>query len=79
KPGQIGTNYFYSFPLMIAAIDPKAEAQLVGLKGAVTSGRYLTERDPIRRADRFSYAPKGSRPKRARLPRGWWCGAAAPW
>ncbi|WP_151084503.1 ABC transporter permease [Nocardioides cynanchi] len=47
KPGQIGSNYLYQMPLMIAAVDPKAEAELVGLKQAVTSGRYLTERDHI--------------------------------
>jgi putative ABC transport system permease protein len=47
KPGQIGSNYLYRMPLMIAAVDPKAEADLVGLKQAVTSGRYLTERDHI--------------------------------
>ena len=47
KRGQIGAEFFYPFPLMIAAIDPKAEAKLVGLKGAVTSGRYLTEGDHV--------------------------------
>jgi ABC-type antimicrobial peptide transport system permease subunit len=48
KPGQIGTNFFYPVPLMVAAIDPRAEAQLVGLQGAITSGRYLKENEPVR-------------------------------
>ena len=30
-----------SFPMLIAAIDPAAEAKLDGLNRAVTSGRYL--------------------------------------
>jgi putative ABC transport system permease protein len=47
KQGQIGSNYLYMMPLMIAAVDPKAEAQLVGLQDAVTSGRYLTEQDHV--------------------------------
>lgn len=47
RRGQIGSNYLYLMPLMIAAVDPKAEAELVGLKNAVTSGRYLTEQDHV--------------------------------
>ncbi len=34
----------WSFPLLIAAIDPVAEAKLDGLNAAVTSGHYLSER-----------------------------------
>jgi putative ABC transport system permease protein len=33
----------WEFPMLIAAIDPDAEAQLDGLNHAVTSGRYLQE------------------------------------
>jgi len=35
----------WSFPLLIAAIDPVAEARLVGLNSAVVSGRYLRRSD----------------------------------
>ncbi len=45
--GETYQNPFYSvdwsFPLLIAAIDPAAEAKLDGLNAAVTSGRYLSE------------------------------------
>jgi putative ABC transport system permease protein len=37
-------------PVLIAAIDPVAEAKLDGLGKAVVSGRYLTENDPDRAA-----------------------------
>jgi hypothetical protein len=33
----------WSFPMLIAAVDPAAEEKLDGLRRAVTSGRYLTE------------------------------------
>ena len=33
----------WTFPLLIAAIDPVAEARLDGLNQAITSGRYLSE------------------------------------
>jgi len=38
---------FWSFPLLIAAIDPAAEARLVGLDKAVVSGRYLRPGDTV--------------------------------
>ncbi len=38
---------FWSFPLLIAAIDPVAEARLVGLNKAVVSGRYLRPGDTV--------------------------------
>lgn len=47
RKGQIGVTFLYPFPLMVAAINPRAEARLVGLKGAVTSGRYLTASDQM--------------------------------
>jgi putative ABC transport system permease protein len=34
---------FWEFPMLIAAVDPVAEAKLDGLNHAVTSGRYLPE------------------------------------
>jgi putative ABC transport system permease protein len=35
----------WPIPVLIAAIDPRAEAQLDGVKSAVVSGRYLAESD----------------------------------
>ncbi len=46
-PGDEGARPSYdvhwAFPLLIAAIDPVAEAKLDGLNAAVTSGHYLSE------------------------------------
>ncbi len=36
----------WSFPMLIAAVDPAAEARLDGLNRALTSGRYLAENLP---------------------------------
>jgi putative ABC transport system permease protein len=33
----------WSFPVLVAAIDPRAESELTGLGRAVTAGKYLTE------------------------------------
>ena len=33
----------WSFPVLVAGIDPRAENELTGLGGAVTSGKYLAE------------------------------------
>jgi hypothetical protein len=41
RPGYAVT---WAFPMLVAAIDPVAEAKLDGLNRAVTSGRYLSER-----------------------------------
>ena len=38
-----GFAVYWSFPMLIAAVDPAAEARLDGLNRAVTSGRYLGE------------------------------------
>ena len=38
-----GFAVYWSFPMLIAAVDPVAEAKLDGLNRAVTSGRYLRE------------------------------------
>lgn len=47
----------WSVPLLVAAVDPAAEAELAGLDGAVTTGRYLTPEDgpTPRRADGAAY------------------------
>ena len=41
--GQAGFSVDWQFPMLIAAIDPQAEARLDGLNRAVTSGQYLPE------------------------------------
>ena len=40
-PGHVGGYLDVVFPMLVAAIDPVAEQQLVGLGNAVKSGRYL--------------------------------------
>ena len=42
----------WSFPYLIAAIDPEAEARLVGLDKAVTEGRYLKPSEPVSEVQR---------------------------
>ena len=41
----------WSFPLLLAAIDPSAEARLVGLSKAMVSGRYLRAGDKLTPVD----------------------------
>jgi putative ABC transport system permease protein len=41
--GQAGFSVSWQFPMLIAAIDPRAEARMDGLDHALTSGRYLPE------------------------------------
>ena len=41
--GHTGFGVSWEFPMLIAAVDPAAEAKLDGLNHAVTSGRYLPE------------------------------------
>ncbi len=41
--GHAGFSVNWQFPMLIAAIDPQAEARLDGLNHAVTSGQYLPE------------------------------------
>jgi putative ABC transport system permease protein len=45
QPHQAFAIVTWSFPMLIAAVDPAAEAKLDGLNLAVTSGRYLAESD----------------------------------
>ena len=42
-----GAEVIYEIPVLFAGIDPAAENQLVGLKGAMTSGSYLKEGDGL--------------------------------
>ncbi|HKD93123.1 MAG TPA: ABC transporter permease [Gaiellaceae bacterium] len=53
--GEIGVPEIVQLPMLVAAIDPAAEAKLVGLKKAVVSGRYLepSEGDQIKRVSSF--------------------------
>jgi len=46
-PIALGSNY--SFPVLMAAIDPEQESKLVGLDSAITQGTYLTSTDPVRK------------------------------
>jgi putative ABC transport system permease protein len=41
--GHVGLVIPWTFPSVLAAIDPVAEAELAGLNGAVTEGNYLPE------------------------------------
>jgi hypothetical protein len=47
-----GVMTAWSFPLLMAAIDPSAEARLVGLNKAIISGRYLRPGDTLGGVDR---------------------------
>jgi hypothetical protein len=42
-PGPVEGYAPWSFPVLMAGIDPRAEDELTGLRHAVTSGRYLAE------------------------------------
>ncbi len=46
-PGPVEGDVVWSFPVLVAAIDPRAEDELTGLRQAVTSGRYLAEGDTV--------------------------------
>jgi putative ABC transport system permease protein len=43
-----GFAVLWSFPMLVAAVDPAAEAKLDGLNQALTSGHYLTEHEGLR-------------------------------
>jgi putative ABC transport system permease protein len=53
KPGQFIIQVRLSFPVMLAAIDPVAEAKLTGLDDAMVSGRYLIAADRAGAADAY--------------------------
>jgi putative ABC transport system permease protein len=42
-PGPVEGMVAWSFPVLVAGIDPRAESELTGLGRAVTSGKYLAE------------------------------------
>jgi putative ABC transport system permease protein len=46
-PVRFGAVVMFSIPVLVAGIDPAAENKLVGLKGAMVSGRYLREGDGL--------------------------------
>ncbi|MBA2295175.1 MAG: FtsX-like permease family protein, partial [Actinobacteria bacterium] len=46
KPGEVGMSVGTRFPLLLAGIDPEAEAELLGLDRAVVTGRYLRSDEP---------------------------------
>jgi putative ABC transport system permease protein len=48
SPTEAGYFVEWTVPVLIAAIDPAAEAELDGLNQAVVSGRYLTEHESTR-------------------------------
>ncbi|MGH3256689.1 MAG: FtsX-like permease family protein [Streptosporangiaceae bacterium] len=54
--GPPGVEIIMSFPLLLAAIDPVAEARLVGLDQAVVSGRYLRPGDAAAVVSHGGYA-----------------------
>lgn len=43
--GHQGYILYWAFPMLVAAVDPVAEARLDNLSGAVVTGRYLSESD----------------------------------
>jgi hypothetical protein len=49
--GKMLTYVDWSFPVLVAGIDPQAEDELTGLGGAVTAGHYLTEGEGTTRTD----------------------------
>ena len=53
----------WSFPVLVAGIDPRAESELTGLGRAVTSGKYLAEgQGPV------ISVPNGRRPRATTVP-----------
>jgi ABC-type lipoprotein release transport system permease subunit len=45
RRGQVGVQLRWTFPVLLAAVDPEQEARLTGLRQAVVGGRYLHEGD----------------------------------
>ncbi len=46
-PGHVGATVQVTYPFLLAAVDPVAEAELTGLDRTVDSGRYLSGTDAI--------------------------------
>jgi putative ABC transport system permease protein len=53
----IGTFYGVSFPIFVAAIDPRQEAKLVKLDQTIVAGRYLRESDGTTTHGALRYVP----------------------
>jgi putative ABC transport system permease protein len=47
--GRLGAEVTFGLPVLIAGIDPQAEAKLVGLARSIDSGRYLREGEGVSR------------------------------
>jgi hypothetical protein len=50
--GRAGVYVAFSLPVLVSGIDPDAEERLAGLKGAMTTGRYLNESAGLSRPER---------------------------
>lgn len=70
KPGQVGSGFGTTFPMLIAGIDPEQEARLLGLDRAVTGGRYLRpgEKPTLEKLPRSYYSPGGPASYHRRVP-----------
>lgn len=55
--GRLDGFVTWSFPVLVAGIDPAAEARLTGLDRAVTSGSYLSSRAGAREQDSHPVVP----------------------
>jgi putative ABC transport system permease protein len=49
--GPVGVGIYRQYPLLLAAVDPAAEAKLLGADRSVVSGRFLRADDATRRQD----------------------------
>ncbi len=59
--GQRGALVDVQIPVLVAGVDPAAEQRLVGLKSALTSGRYLTEGEGPSQPHTFGHDPVAER------------------
>jgi putative ABC transport system permease protein len=53
-----GAEVIFEIPVLIAGVDPSAENQLVGLKSAMTSGRYFSEKAGLSAPRRAGSGPR---------------------
>ena len=58
--GQLGAIVKVEIPVLVAGIDPTAEAALVGLKGAMQSGNYLRDGEGLSAPTTFSETAPGA-------------------
>jgi putative ABC transport system permease protein len=52
---ELGVRIHFPFPLLVAGIDPQAEAKLSGADRAVVSGRYFEDGEGARKSSRYNY------------------------